>query len=155
MARNPLRSVILSLCRHLPPADGTDDTALLERFVAWRDEAAFELLAYRHGPMVRGVCRRLLRHEHDAEDAFQATFLTLARQAAKVRRGASLAGWLFRVAFRTSLKAKARAVRRGTVAVPDDIPGGADPADDILSREVRSLLDEEVLRLPERYRLPV
>ena len=92
MARNPLRSVILSLCRHLPPADGTDDTALLERFVAWRDEAAFELLVYRHGPMVRGVCRRMLRHDQDAEDAFQATYLTLARQAAKVRRGASLAG---------------------------------------------------------------
>src|SRR5256885_2515640 len=104
MASAALRSAILSLLRGLPPTDGTDDGALLERLVAGRDEAAFELLVYRHGPMVRGVCRRLLRHEQDAEDAFQATFLTLASQAAKVRRGASLAGWLFRVAFHTSLK---------------------------------------------------
>src|SRR3954464_10241193 len=115
MASASLRSAILRLVRglpprrgtrDLPPADGAGDAALLERFVAWRDEAAFELLVYRHGPMVRGVCQRLLRHDQDAEDAFQATFLALARQAAKVC-GGSLPGWLYRVAFHTALKAKA------------------------------------------------
>src|SRR3954464_8266715 len=106
MASASLRSAILRLVRglpprrgtrDLPPADGTDDAALLERFIAWRDEAAFELLVYRHGPMVRSLCRRVLRHEQDAEDACQATFLGLARQASTVRRGGSLAGWLYRV----------------------------------------------------------
>jgi RNA polymerase sigma factor (sigma-70 family) len=155
MASAPLRSAILRLLRGLPPADGTDDAALLERFVAWRDEAAFELLVYRHGPMVRGLCRRVLRHEQDAEDAFQAAFLTLARRAAKVRGGRSLAGWLYRVAFHAALKAKARTARRATADLPEDVCRGADPADESLAREVRAVLDEEVLRLPERYRLPV
>jgi RNA polymerase sigma factor (sigma-70 family) len=154
MANAPLRSAVLRLLRGLPPADGTDDAALLERFIAWRDEAAFELLVYRHGPMVRGVGRRLLRNEQDAEDAFQATFLALARQAAKVR-GRSLTGWLYRVAYHAALKAKARTPRRSTAALPEDVAGGDDPADAALGREVRAVLDEEVLRLPERYRLPV
>src|SRR5262245_8456161 len=155
MARNPLRSVILSLCRHLPPADGTADAALLERFVAWRDEAAFELLVYRHGPMVRGLCRRVLRHEQDAEDAFQATFLALARQARSVRGGGSLAGWLYRVAFHAALKARAKAARRGTDALPDDLGRADDPADEAHARDVKAILDAEVMRLPDRYRLPV
>jgi RNA polymerase sigma factor (sigma-70 family) len=154
MADAPLRSAILRLIRGLPPADGTDDAALLQRFVAWRDEAAFELLVYRHGPMVRGVCRRLLRHEADAEDAFQAAFLALARQAAKVR-GGSLAGWLYRVAYHAALKAKARAARRTATALPEDVACDGDPTDAALAGEVRAVLDEELLRLPERYRLPV
>src|SRR5262245_13271848 len=116
-----LRAAVARLIRGLPPADGTADAALLERFVAWRDEAAFELLVYRHGPMVRGVCRRVLRHEQDAEDAFQATFLALARQARSVRGAGSLAGWLYRVAFHAALKARAKAVRRGADALPDDL----------------------------------
>src|SRR5690348_2776599 len=155
MAGAPLRSAILPLVRGLPPADGTDDAALLERFIAWRDEAAFELLVYRHGPMVRGLCRRVLRQEQDAEDAFQATFLALARQARSVRRGGSLAGWIYRVAFHAALKARARAVRKATAALPEDVAGPADPADAAEVREVRAVLDEEVMRLPARYRLPV
>jgi RNA polymerase sigma factor (sigma-70 family) len=150
----PLRAAILSLVRGLPPADGTADAALLERFRTWRDEAAFELLVYRHGPMVRGLCRRVLRHEQDAEDAFQATFLALARQARSVC-GASLAGWLYRVAFHAALKARAKALRRGTDMLPDEIGRDADPADALLAREVKAVLDEVVMRLPARYRLPV
>src|SRR3954470_6920650 len=94
-------------------AAGSDDSdkALLERFVARRDEGAFAGLVGRHGPLVWGVCRRLLRHEQDAEDAFQATFLVLARKAGSVRRGAALAGWLYEVAYHIALHARARVVR--------------------------------------------
>src|SRR5439155_16706266 len=118
MASVPLRAAIVRLLRGLPPTYGTDDAALLDRFAAWRDEAAFELLVYRHGPLVRGVCRRVLRHEQDAEDAFQATFLALARKAASVR-GRSVAGWLYRVAFHAALKARSRSAHRSESALPE------------------------------------
>src|SRR3954466_15168358 len=91
------------------PAGGVTDADLLERFRSGRDEAAFELLVWRHGPMVLGLCRRLLRHEHDAEDAFQATLLTLARKAGSIGRRCSLAGWLYTVAYRVALRARAGA----------------------------------------------
>ena len=109
MPQPPLAAVVGRLIRGLPPIEGTADEALLARFVAWRDEAAFELLVYRHGPLVRGVTRRVLRHEQEAEDAFQATFLALAKRAATIR-GGSLVGWLYRVAFHASLKARARSL---------------------------------------------
>src|SRR5438270_13249344 len=93
-------------------AAGWTDTALLERFVAGGDEAAFELLVRRHGPMVLGLCRRLLGHAQDAEDAFQAVFLVLARKGASVRKREAVADWLYGVARRTALKARAAAARR-------------------------------------------
>src|SRR5690242_2699340 len=80
------------------------DAELLRRFVETRDEAAFEVLVWRHGPMVLGTCRKLLGQVHDAEDAFQATFLTLARKADSIARRASLGSWLHRVAYHIALR---------------------------------------------------
>ncbi len=87
------------------------DARLLERWLGERDEAAFELLVWRHGPLVLAACRRLLRDGHAAEDAFQATWLIFVRKAAAIRRSEALAAWLHRVACRVSLRA--RAARRG------------------------------------------
>src|SRR5262245_11687912 len=88
---------------------GQADRQLLERFTAIREEAAFEFLVRRHGPMVLGVCRRILGDRHDAEDAFQATFLVLAHRAGTITRHDSVGGWLYQVAYNVALKAKARA----------------------------------------------
>lgn len=142
---------IHALLRRLsPPDDPSSDAALLYRFVTHRDQTAFELLVWRHGGLVLGVCRRMLRDDHLAEDAFQATFLVLARRAGSVR--GSLAGWLHQVARRVCLKA------RKTNPVPRQ-PGSERPAadspDPLLSAELRAVLDEEIARLPEKQRLAV
>jgi RNA polymerase sigma factor (sigma-70 family) len=125
------------------------DGELLERFVRRRDEAAFEVLVRRHGPMVLGVCRRVLRHEQDAEDAFQATFLLLARKAASVRPRGRVGNWLYGVARRTALEARRAAARRrareARAAPPPQPP--PDPDDDL-----RAALDRELTRLPDRHR---
>jgi RNA polymerase sigma factor (sigma-70 family) len=133
-------------------AGGLSDAALLERFVAERDEAAFEVLVWRHGPKVLNLCRRLLRQEQDAEDAFQAAFLVLARKAGSIGKRQALAGWLYRVAYRVALRAKGSALRRRErPADLTEFPAAAripnaDWAD------VRPVLDEELSRLPEKYR---
>src|SRR3954453_14219609 len=88
------------------------DGQLLDRFVARREDSAFEELVRRHGPMVWGVSRRILRNSHDAEDAFQATFLVLARRAASIAHRELIANWLYGVACRTALKARAMRARR-------------------------------------------
>ena len=113
MTTGPLRR-LLGLARRA--ADPTDDAGLLARFAAAGDADAFELLVWRHGGMVLGVCRRVLGDEHAAEDAFQATFLALARQAKSVRRDGCVAGWLHRVARRMALRAKA--IRRASGVSP-------------------------------------
>jgi RNA polymerase sigma factor (sigma-70 family) len=118
-----------------------------------RDEAAFELLVWRHGAMVLGVCRRALRDEHAAEDAFQATFLALARKAGGITRGGAVAAWLCRVALRVALRARAAAARRPAQTLPADLP--APSSDPSMPRDWQSILDEEINRLPERYRRPV
>src|SRR5262245_27189497 len=109
-----------TVIRHLRRAallherDALPDGELLELFSVRRDEAAFEILMRRHGPLVLGVCRRVLRNAHDAEDAFQATFLVLVRKAGSLRSRELLANWLYGVAYRTAMKARTMSVKRHT-----------------------------------------
>jgi RNA polymerase sigma factor (sigma-70 family) len=158
MAGGRIYNLIRFLYRTTAPGEGPDmpDAQLLERFAVTRDEAAFELLARRHGPMVLGVCRRILGDAHDAEDAFQATFLVLARKAASAARSGSAGGWLYTVAYRVALRARARrAGRAGRERPLEEAPmTGPGPAEAAAWREVRGLIDEEVSRLPEKYRVP-
>ncbi len=150
-----------ALARHLrrlaAPARGTAaDAELLGRFVRHGDQDAFAALVARHGPMVLGVCRRVLAGAADAEDAFQATFLLLARKAAGLHNPAALSAWLHGVALRVARKAHAAGARHPAAPLADNLPDGRpDPLDTLSSRELLGILDEEVSRLPETYRLPV
>jgi RNA polymerase sigma factor (sigma-70 family) len=130
------------------------DHQLLDRFTRLGDEDAFAALVARHGPTVLGVCRRVLQHEQDAEDAFQASFLVLASKVASIDERQLVGSWLYTVAYRIALKARAAAARRQgrerqvalSVASAGDEP---DPD------HVECVVDEEVNRLPEKYRVPV
>ena len=134
---------------------GLSDGQLLALFVKHRDGDAFAALLNRHGPMVMGVCRRVLLNQHDAEDAFQATFLIFARKAGSVKAQDSVGGWLYRVAYRTALEARARnARRRGKEQQVNELPHPESQADEG-QRELLALLDKELDRLPDKYRLPV
>jgi RNA polymerase sigma factor (sigma-70 family) len=127
----------------------------LARFVSRHDQSAFETLLERHGPMVLSVCRRVAGDVHAAEDAFQATFLVLARRAASIRNHASLASWLFGVARRIAAKARTQAAtRRAHERRAGDMPNSA-PLDELSWRELRDVLDEEIDRLADKYRAPV
>jgi RND family efflux transporter MFP subunit len=136
-------------------AGGLSDGHLLERYVRYRDEAAFELLLWRHGGLVLGVCRRLLRREQDAEDAFQATFLTFVRKAPSIVRRGAVAGWLYKVAYRVALEARARADKQARRERPGGECRAIQEPPDPVWRELRPLLDEEMNRLPQRLRLPL
>src|SRR5262245_38756911 len=114
MQPSHLRMILGRLCSAPGATAGSDlsDADLLERFRTRHEEAACTLLIQRHGAMVLGVCRRILRNAHDAEDAFQATFLVLVRQAGSIRKGASLGSWLHGVALRVAHRARARSILR-------------------------------------------
>lgn len=135
------------------------DHELLERFLATRDGGAFQALVLRHGPMVYRVCRRVIPSEHDAEDAFQTTFLVLARKAGTIRKRTSLASWLHGVANRTALEARAASGRRRKhetrVAGGTEQEPGAGLADERTWKELRSVLDAELEQLPEDLRAPL
>ncbi len=131
------------------------DADLLQRFVEARDEAAFTALVERHGSLVLGVCHRALGNPHDAEDACQATFLVLARSAATVRKTASLSCWLHRVARSVAANLRRERFRREQREHRIPPPVVRDTAGEIGWREVQAALDEEIARLPERYRAPI
>ncbi len=131
------------------------DAQLLERFVKRRDEPAFAALVARHGPMVLGVCRRLVRDAQEAEDAFQATFLILTRKAASIQRQPLLAGWLYGVACRVAIRLRSQTARRRTREQTDADLTVLAAADDGAYSEVRPLVHEEVGRLPDKYRSAV
>ncbi len=156
MSRRNLNAVVryLQQLAHTQPGSGASDAELLERYIRHRDEAAFELLVWRHGALVFNVCRRMLPCEQDAEDAFQATFLAFVRKAGSISRRASVAAWLYRVAFRVALAAKARRVKIAAHEKPYSEVQAATAVNDPKWAEFRPILDEEVNRLPERLRRP-
>jgi RNA polymerase sigma factor (sigma-70 family) len=149
---NPTSQVVQHLRRTLlQDGAGPTDGQLLGRFVERRDESAFAALVRRHGPMVWGVCHRLLSH-HDAEDAFQATFIVLVRKAASVVPREMVANWLYGVANQTALHARRTAARRG--ARERQVTEMPEPAGAELDSwgDLSPLLDQELSRLPDKYR---
>jgi RNA polymerase sigma factor (sigma-70 family) len=156
MPTTSMKSAMLQLREALlRDAAGLTDCQLLDSIVAGRDEGAFETIVRRHGPMVMGVCRRILGSVHDAEDAFQAVFLVLARKAASISRRELLANWLYGVAQRTSLAAKGKMARRRSHEIqvndmPQSVAKAPAPRDDWLP-----LLDAELSKLPDKYRIPI
>src|SRR5882724_1920322 len=154
-------STIKTVFQHLRKAvlrrevEVNTDGQLLKRFIEGRDEMAFEALVLRHGPMVLGVCRRVLGNAADADDAFQAAFLILVRKANSIGNAERLGNWLYGVAYRTALEARGKVERRRThekqvknMPHPVILPE-ADGA------ELAAFLDQELKRLPDRYRVPV
>jgi RNA polymerase sigma factor (sigma-70 family) len=151
--------VLQDLRRFALRHDGDERTSsqLLETFLRSRDPLALEALVRRHAPMVWGVCRRTLANDHEAEDAFQATFLVLLRRAASLRTPELLSHWLSRVAYKTACKARQRAVKRSSrekqvKVLPEPPP---EPPGDTFGLDLREVLHEELNRLPEKYRSAV
>jgi RNA polymerase sigma-70 factor (ECF subfamily) len=148
------------------------DASLLERFVRGREEAAFRALVRRHGPLVERICRRILRDEHDVEDVLQVTFLVLARKAATIPWRDSVGGWLSAVAHRLAWNLRSgKARQRGRETpitalrghetsdaegrLPERYHPIIEPSGEVERRDLRRVLDDELLRLPEKYRAPV
>jgi RNA polymerase sigma factor (sigma-70 family) len=157
MASGQLGPVVDYLRKVVSPRgiDEPTDGQLLEWFVEQHHEDAFGMLVQRHGAMVRGVCLRVLNDCHDADDAFQATFLVLARKASAIRKRDSVASWLYGVAYRTALRARARNARRQAHEREAPDMAQADPLAELAWRELRPVLDAELDRLPEKYRAPL
>jgi RNA polymerase sigma factor (sigma-70 family) len=154
MVTGELSGVLRRLRRGALPrnGEGTTDGELLSRYLERRDQAAFEALLARHGPMVLGVCRRILANPADAEDAFQATFLVLVRKASSVVPRDLVGNWLYGVAYRTATSAKAMNARRRAKERAAVKPEAR--AEEVWA-DVRPVLDEELSRLPDKYRVPV
>jgi RNA polymerase sigma factor (sigma-70 family) len=131
------------------------DSQLLKRFAGQRDPVAFAALVRRHGPMVLAVCRRVLCSAHDADDAFQATFLVLVRKAGAIARPELLGNWLYGVAYRVAVKARANAARRSEHEKRAPVKAWVDPVMEATAREERSVLDAELHHMPEQYRAPL
>jgi RNA polymerase sigma factor (sigma-70 family) len=150
-----MHTVIQQLRRGALANDATavTDGELLAAFLTVRDEAAFEGLVRRHGPMVLGVCRRLLQNPHDAEDAFQATFVVLVRKGASIVPRETVGNWLYGVAYRTALGAKRANARRREKEKNAQLRQAATP--EATWEELQPLLDQELSRLPNKYRLPI
>jgi RNA polymerase sigma factor (sigma-70 family) len=152
MPRNRLNAVVDFI--HRFAVDGPSDRELLECFTRRRDEDAFACLIRRHGPLVLGLCRRLLCREQDAEDVFQATFLVLARKAASIHKHEALGSWLHGVAMRLALRARADTFRRRWhERQVMDVPVH-DPVPEFIWDDLRRVLDEEIHCLPRKYRDP-
>jgi len=136
-----------------PPA--RTDRDLLESFTSDRDPEAFSLLVRRHGPMVLGVCRRILRNTADADDAFQATFLTLLRKGHTIRLKVALPNWLYCVAVRMSLRMRSKAQKQAVPVPCPDVLAANNPSEEVAWREAAEVLDSELYNLPEKYRSPL
>ncbi len=154
MANSSFDTLVSYLHGMVPDRPQQDDGLLLTHF-AQGDESAFASLVRRHAALVWGVCRRKLGNAQDAEDAFQATFLVLARKAPTLARIGPLGPWLHRVASRTAVKARVRAARLAARETAAAVEPSVESAPDTSQPELRAVLDEEVSRLPEKYRLPV
>lgn len=153
------QAVSLNLCENGSAGQGDDheisDADLLERFSLRRDEAAFAALVNRHGPMVQGVCRRILGDAHAAEDVFQAVFLVLVRKSSTIRRPELLANWLYGVAFRIARKARIKAIRHEARERWAERMPTREQVLDLEWGELKQVLDEEMSHLPEKYRAPL
>ncbi len=155
MPPDSLAAVLRRIHRVIDRHDAGEDGRLLERFAARRDEAAFEALVRRLGPLVRAAARRVLPDANDADDVFQAAFLVLACKADSLRSSRCLAAWLHRTATRLALALREDAVRRRRRERKAAAPRAADPSAESVWRDLRPVLDAEILRLPDRYRLPL
>jgi RND family efflux transporter MFP subunit len=153
MAERPLHDLIRYIHRLAEQGDGAlSDAELLSRFVERRDEAAFEALVWRHGQLIWGLCRRLLRNQQDAEDAFQATFLVLARKAKSVRQRDAVGGWLYQVAQRIALEMRRKNQAAQVLPVVASQRGAL--LENAERADLRETLEEEIAFLPPKYRLP-
>jgi RNA polymerase sigma factor (sigma-70 family) len=155
MALGQMQAVLKQLRKLLGRSQSVaPDWELLERFAASRDETAFEVLIWRHHRMVLSVCGRVLHDANDLDDAFQATFLVLARKARSLRKTGSLSSWLFGVARRVALETRGRRSRwhaPAAMPVPSCCP---EPYEESMREELQGIVDEELARLPEKYRAP-
>ncbi len=157
MGRGPYGAVLQQLHQLFERGSvgGLSEWQLLDRYLTRRDESAFEALVARHGPMVLGVCRRMLDDPHAVEDAFQATFLVLVRKAGSLGERDAIGHWLYGVASRVALRARSEAARRKVLEKPVAAAEGASVGVDPCRSEVAALLDGELSRLPAKYRAPV